>query len=116
MDETLLDNYKKALLALEQDLKTTAQTAEEMSQTVELDQSKVGRLSRMDALQAQALAKDSVKRRTSMLRGIKAALGRIELGSFGYCLQCDERIPAARLSYDPTVIMCVQCAEKTQAP
>ena len=82
--------------------------------TVELDQQRVGRLSRMDALQQQAMAKASGQRTKLELQRIAGALGRIETGDFGYCLQCGELIAPARLDVDPTAILCVSCATKAE--
>jgi len=81
---------------------------------VELDQSKVGRLSRMDAMQAQAMAKASAERRKVMLVKIVAALARIDDDVFGYCLACDEPINPKRLELDPTATLCIACAEKAE--
>ncbi len=82
--------------------------------TVELDQSRVGRLSRMDALQSQAMSLASQQRRRQSLRLIDAALGRIEEGEYGYCLECGEQIPAGRLNFAPETAYCIDCAEKRE--
>ena len=78
--------------------------------TVTLDQQSVGRLSRMDALQQQAMAKATQARRSQQRQRILAALARLEEGEFGYCTDCGEHIPAKRLDLDPTVRICVSCA------
>ena len=100
-------------LALEQErdalTKASATTADDRA-PVELDQQSVGRLSRMDAIQVQAMAVASESRRQERLQRIAAALQRIDDGDFGYCLACDVDIPAKRLAIDPTVPRCVDCA------
>lgn len=78
--------------------------------TVELDQSRIGRLSRMDAMQSQAMAAETERRRGLELRRIEAALERIAEEEFGYCLSCGEDIPLKRLELDPTTPICVGCA------
>ena len=78
---------------------------------VELDQQRVGRLSRMDALQSQAMAQDAERRRKIELQKIEAALERIDSGDYGYCITCGEEIPKARLDFDPAVAICVDCAQ-----
>ena len=83
--------------------------------TVVLDQSSVGRLSRMDALQGQAMAQASQRRRVDQLKRIAAALVRMDSGDFGYCLDCDEEIAPGRLASDPAVTLCVECAGKREA-
>jgi DnaK suppressor protein len=100
------------LLALRESLQSTASTTDESANVVELDQSKVGRLSRMDAMQAQAMAKASVARREMTLRKIEAALIRIDNGDYGICLRCDEDINPKRLEFDPTATLCIACAEQ----
>ena len=78
--------------------------------TVILDQQSVGRLSRMDALQRQAMAEANQRRRDARRRRIEAALARMDEGEFGVCQDCGEDIPKARLDLDPTVPTCVSCA------
>ena len=112
MTELSLDAMRDKLLELRRQLEAVAATGEESAAVVELDQSKVGRLSRMDAMQAQAMAKASAERRDALLRGIEAALGRIEDGSYGLCRDCEEPIDPRRLEFDPTVLRCVDCAAK----
>ena len=77
---------------------------------VELDQTRVGRLSRMDALQSQAMSIETERRRQVELQRIEAALERIAEGEFGACVNCGEPIAAKRLELDPTVPNCITCA------
>jgi len=100
------------LLKLKAELEAIAASGEESAAIVELDQSKVGRLSRMDAIQAQAMAQASGQRRAAMLRNIDAALRRIDDGTYGLCIDCGEPIDPRRLEFDPTVLRCVDCASK----
>ncbi|SFD55173.1 transcriptional regulator, TraR/DksA family [Thiohalospira halophila DSM 15071] len=83
--------------------------------TVELDQQRQGRLSRMDALQGQAMAKASAERAQQRLRLIDAALVRIEEGEYGLCRECDEPIAPARLAADPAAALCIDCAARREA-
>jgi len=102
------------LLKLRAELQAIAESADESAAVVELDQTKVGRLSRMDALQAQAMAKASGERREQMLRKIEAALKRIDNDEYGYCKDCDEAINPKRLEFDPTSVLCIDCASKLE--
>ncbi len=77
---------------------------------VQLDQQSVGRLSRMDALQNQAMAKAQQQRRDGEARRLKAAIARIEQDEFGYCEDCGEPIAPKRLELDPAATKCVSCA------
>lgn len=78
--------------------------------TVELDQQSVGRLSRMDALQGQAMARAVQARRAAQRRRIAAALQRMDEGEYGYCTGCGEEIAGKRLELDPAVATCISCA------
>jgi DnaK suppressor protein len=77
---------------------------------VELDQTRTGRLSRMDALQAQAIAAETERRRQIELDRIDAALGRIASGDYGFCARCGDDIGLERLEFDPTTPLCIACA------
>ena len=65
----------------------------------------------MDALQAQAMSRESQRRRDEMLARIRAAIGRIDRGEYGDCLECGEPIPPGRLEIDPAATLCLGCAE-----
>jgi len=103
-------DWRSRLLVLREELESIAATGDESAAVVELDQSKVGRLSRMDALQAQAMAQAAGNRRQAMLLKISAALKRLDDGEFGNCRECDEAINPKRLEFDPTAIYCIDCA------
>lgn len=77
---------------------------------VELDQESVGRLSRIDAMQVQAMALAQERRRKTERGAIEAALQRIESGQFGYCVECGDAIAEARLRNNPIVVKCLNCA------
>lgn len=98
------------LLARRGELRALSDSARNSRKPVELDQSKVGRLSRMDALQDQAMAQESERRRAGEIQRIEAALARLKSGDFGYCVRCDENINLVRLNLDPAVATCLQCA------
>ena len=78
--------------------------------TVELDQTRVGRLSRMDALQGQAMAQETARRRQQERQRIVAALRRLDNGEYGACVRCGEEIAGRRLQNDPAVPTCIGCA------
>ena len=91
-------------------LETESQGSRE---TVELDQSRVGRLSRIDAMQSQAMSKAIAVRRKQTLTRIGGALERLEDGEFGYCLKCGDEIAVKRLEFDPAAIYCTVCSGET---
>jgi DnaK suppressor protein len=96
-----------------QDLLALQETADEAAGTVELDQTSVGRLSRMDALQGQAMSRERDRRRQIELQKIAAALRRIEAGDYGDCVRCGEEIAIRRLDLDPAAPLCIDCASKS---
>jgi DnaK suppressor protein len=110
-----IEHYHALLLKRREKLLAVAETADAAADTVELDQTRQGRLSRMDALQQQAMSQESIRRRDLELRRISAALARIESGDYGYCVTCDEEIAPARLEINPAAEQCIKCAEKSAA-
>jgi DnaK suppressor protein len=106
---------REKLLKLRADLESVAATGDASAAIVELDQSKVGRLSRMDAMQAQAIAKAASQRRETMLLRIAAALERIDDDEYGLCQRCDEPINPKRLEFDPTTLLCIDCANEAES-
>jgi DnaK suppressor protein len=99
---------RRQLLGLEQ-------TGDEAARTVELDQTRQGRLSRMDALQGQAMSLEAKRRRQLQLQKIAGALARMDNGEYGYCVRCGEAIARDRLKLDPAAPLCIACASESDA-
>ena len=112
MNEQETEQIRQKLLRLKSELLELGEKLRESSEPVELDQSRVGRLSRMDAMRAQQMALESARRRQHQLSKIEGALRRIDAGEFGDCFECGEEIDARRLCADPTITRCLACAEK----
>jgi DnaK suppressor protein len=106
-----LNRFKLFLLNQKADLLKVNETAEQAEGVVELDQTRVGRLSRMDAMQVQAMSRETGRRRRQTLLSIDAALERLESGEYGLCFECGEIINPDRLRADPIVTHCISCAE-----
>lgn len=83
--------------------------------TVMLDQSSVGRLSRMDAMQQQAMAREMGARIALRQRALEAALARIDAGTFGRCCQCGVDIAPERLEAEPAAVFCAECVAERDA-
>ncbi|MEM9059468.1 MAG: TraR/DksA C4-type zinc finger protein [Pseudomonadota bacterium] len=92
------------------DLDSADLATEEDRAPVELDQTSVGRLSRMDAMQQQAMATAQARRRAGRRKAITAALRRMDEDEFGWCQACGDEIPVGRLDLDPCAANCVSCA------
>lgn len=109
-----IESLKMRLIEQREALLDVAESTREAARTVELDQTRVGRVSRMDALQAQAMAKESDRRRLLALQRIENALQRIEDDKYGNCLSCDEPIMVNRLEADPAAVLCIDCAKEAE--
>ncbi|WP_420564029.1 TraR/DksA family transcriptional regulator [Thalassobaculum sp.] len=105
------DEVRRVLSARRAEVSALVAGSKEAREAVELDQSRVGRLSRMDALQDQAMALETDRRRTLELQRIESALTRLEAGDYGLCVRCGEEIALERLTFDPAVTLCIDCAE-----
>jgi DnaK suppressor protein len=101
-----LDN---ALRALEEQLLEALDDSQAGAGTVELDQTRVGRVSRGDALQQQAMAQAGQRALQQRLAATRAALRRMDKGDYGYCLECEEPIAFGRLQRQPEVAYCLRC-------
>ncbi|MEM7256378.1 MAG: TraR/DksA C4-type zinc finger protein [Pseudomonadota bacterium] len=97
-----------------QELESRRQELSDSTATVQLDQSRVGRLSRMDALQGQAMQLETQRRVEQQIKRLNAALLRVDTDDFGYCKACEEPIAEARLEMNPAVLFCIACAEKKE--
>lgn len=105
-----LEIARKRLQSRRTDLEEISKLSEEARATVELDQQAVGRLSRMDSMQQQAMAEAQERQRQRDLLRIEMAERRIKDGDYGYCAECDTEIPDGRLAIDPMAERCVNCA------
>ena len=105
------DEFRGLLLARQDELRELSEMSQQSRDTVELDQASVGRVSRIDAIQQQAMALASERNRGHELQRIKSALARIDDDAYGDCLVCGEEIPEKRLRFDPSIATCVGCAK-----
>lgn len=105
-----LDYYHAKLIERRQALLEEEHLSEADRAPVTLEQDSVGRLSRIDAMQVQAMALAQQRRRQAALGAVNSALRRIEEGEFGYCIKCGEEIAPERLEHNPAVATCIECA------
>ena len=110
-DRPDIPHFRARLLHAREAIASMQEARDASAATVELDQSSVGRLSRMDALQQQAMAQNGQQRAALALRRIEAALRRCDEGDYGSCLDCDDPIDPRRLELDPAATLCIACAE-----
>jgi DnaK suppressor protein len=111
MDNKELEHALRDALERERaEIQTLSAASNSDRAPVSLDQQSVGRLSRMDAMQMQAMAQAGERRRQQRVGMIAAALQRMDEGEYGYCLGCGDPIAEGRLRADPTSVRCVACA------
>lgn len=104
-----LQILREKLQTMEHDLKASQTQRQQDGAAVELDQTRVGRLSRMDAMQQQAQAHAGARRAAEQLLRVRAALRRLDDGNYGTCADCDEPIGIQRLVADPCALFCLEC-------
>lgn len=109
---TEFDRRLSQLHTLRSDILDLREARDESAGVVELDQSRTGRLSRVDSLQRQAIAQHGQRQATARLRKIEAAILRCVEGSYGACLECDEPVDERRLDVDPAAELCIDCARR----
>jgi RNA polymerase-binding transcription factor len=107
-----MTHFKERLIKERDGIKTVANASAGDRKPVELDQARLGRLSRMDAMQGQAMSEAIAARRITELKRIETALKRIDEGDYGYCISCGDKIALKRLELDPTAPICTDCAQE----
>ena len=105
-----IEKARDRLAAKRAELEELSRISQESRATVELDQQSVGRLSRMDAMQQQAMAEAQERTRKRDLIRIEQAERRLREDEYGYCSECGEEIAGGRLAIDPMAEKCVNCA------
>lgn len=105
-----LEDFKQDLMSELLRLERSMGVSELASEVVELDQTAVGRLSRMDSLQNQSMAKNLKEREAVKLALLIDALKRIEQGTYGLCVECGRHVSFGRLSVFPESGECSGCA------
>lgn len=105
----LTARYRPLIEAELEQLRALTEAASADRSPVELDQQSIGRVSRIDSLQVQAMSQASERRRMARRRQLELALKRLDDGEFGWCDECGEPLAARRLDIDPAVTRCVEC-------
>ena len=100
---------RSLLEQLEAELTERLATTEDQAQPVDLDEP-IGRLSRMDAIQMQQMAKAGLSREQRQLVLVRHALQVVDRPEFGDCEACGRAIGVDRLRFQPEILLCVRCA------
>lgn len=78
---------------------------------IELDQTRVGRLARMEAMQHHAIAQVQHERAKEQRLALERLLSRVDDEDFGECYYCGEDIGVGRMLIRPESMKCIACAE-----
>ncbi len=105
-----INQYRRKLLSRHAELVHLQSISQEGRSAVKLDQQSVGRLSRMDAMQQQAMAAATQRQRDNEISRIINALRRMDEDEYGLCVQCGGDIAKQRLEIDPAATHCISCA------
>ena len=106
MTKTEVDRFRAVLTARVAELERVTRNREGITIERSADQ-----LDEIQAASQRALAVCNLDREFNQLRDARAALRRIEEGSFGTCQQCDEDINPKRLAAVPWAALCIRCQE-----
>jgi RNA polymerase-binding transcription factor len=113
-DDLDLKFFRKSLEERLSAIRSGREAGQAEAAPVELDQAKVGRLSRMNAIQQQAMAQATARRTELEEQRIQTALRSLDSGDYGYCVKCEEKIDERRLRVDPAALVCIECARAAE--
>jgi RNA polymerase-binding transcription factor len=108
-----IEKFRRKLLELQGELKALLATTRAETRPVDLG-APIGRLSRMDAMQQQSMAKANRRGHEIRLQQISAALAAIDSGNYGFCKSCEEPIGYARLTARPETPLCLECQSRRE--
>jgi RNA polymerase-binding transcription factor len=111
-----LDELGSLLQSQRTKLEQQLRDAQAATNIVSLDQSSVGRVSRMDAMQQQSMAVSTRAKAEASLRKVLKALKFMESGEYGYCHNCDAAIQLNRLKVQPEASHCLECQDQQETP
>jgi DnaK suppressor protein len=110
-----VETKHEELLVLRRDITALLEATREGTKPVQLDQARIGRLTRVDAMQQQKMAESHRRRLEMRLQQIKVALEDIEQERYGFCNRCGEPIGIERLDARPESPVCVSCQADMEA-
>ncbi|HCW93285.1 MAG TPA: conjugal transfer protein TraR [Flexistipes sinusarabici] len=113
MEKNKKEEIKKQVISLIQELEQEIAELNENDQTVAPDNA-IGRLSRMEAMQAQNINNATLNNKRKRLIRLKDTLGKIDSLHFGECKACGEEIEINRLRASPEANVCSECIRKNQ--
>lgn len=108
-----LAHFQEKLEQLRRDLETDLSESSSADESIGPDDA-IGRLTRMEAIQAQAVGQEGRRRQEQRLQRVRRALERVASGDYGTCVKCGRQIPGGRLEVMPESLLCVSCAARSR--
>jgi DnaK suppressor protein len=105
------DSVKEKILSEIEAVKNSIIALEDTVKPVSPDNA-IGRLTRMEAINAKSIREASLRSLKVKLTKLNRALSRIDDPDFGVCIQCEEPIPVKRILLMPESALCVSCADR----
>ena len=106
MNRTELEKYKAILIAKQAELSGGLRNRDEI-----LIEKTPDALDEVQLAGERELAIRNLDREANLLRNVRAALFRVNDGSYGVCLHCEEDIKTKRLDAVPWAGFCIRCQE-----
>jgi DnaK suppressor protein len=106
MNRTDLERYKAILEAKQAELSGGLRNREDI-----LIEKTPDALDEVQLAGERELAIRNLDREANLLRNVRAALSRINDGSFGVCMHCEEEIKPKRIEAVPWAAYCIRCQE-----
>jgi DnaK suppressor protein len=106
MNQTELEKYKAMLETKRAEISAGLRNREDIAIEKTPDA-----LDEVQLAGERELAIRNLDRGSNMLRNVRGALGRINDGSYGICLHCEEEIKPKRLDAVPWAKYCIRCQE-----
>lgn len=110
MDDEQRELLRKQILKKIKMVKSDIQSYKQMTKPVSPDNA-IGRLTRMEAMNSKSISAAALHTSKQQLIELETALTMLYEADFGYCKNCEEPIPLARLMIMPEAQFCVHCAQ-----
>lgn len=107
-----MEDFRRRLQAAKEAADALLESSAAGSKPVEASGSTIGRLTRMDAIQVQAMEQMNRRQLEIRRQQVEAALRSFEDGTYGLCRNCRGPIALQRLEALPEAPFCMACQER----
>jgi DnaK suppressor protein len=105
------EQIRETLLRIADELRLHLAASDPSADSIAPDNA-IGRLTRMEAIQARSMGDEGRRRAESRLKQVERALERLDKGVYRICIRCGAEIPAGRLEFMPEAAHCMPCAQR----